>query len=215
MSKFVLCLLACLLFVGSVGLPVPGAAQAGAIVTSSDVEARSAFEEGTAAYDLGRFEEARIAFERAYALSPRPKLLFNIGRSAEGDAQYARALSAYEGYLAALPGAENRPFVESRIAKLRTLVPAAAVPTAPPTVPTPLPATQLPVDVAPVGMAPVAAASAPHEAERPARSRKRAWLWGIAGAVVLGAGVGTVVALTRKSDGSSEAGELIMTLRHR
>lgn len=44
-------------------------------------EAREAYREGEKAYRLGRFEEAAVAFERAYELSGLPDILYNIGLS--------------------------------------------------------------------------------------------------------------------------------------
>ncbi|MET0285538.1 MAG: tetratricopeptide repeat protein [Polyangiales bacterium] len=84
-----------------------------------DADARSAFEAGREAYEHGQFERALEQFERAYALSPKPQLLFNIGRAADSDGQPERAVSAYEGYLGAHPEADNAEFVRARLAKLR------------------------------------------------------------------------------------------------
>lgn len=86
---------------------------------AKQAEARAAFEVGAEAYEAGRFSEALASYERAYRLSARPKLLFNIARAADGDAQAGRALDAYQAYLLAMPSAPNRNFVESRIAKLK------------------------------------------------------------------------------------------------
>lgn len=43
--------------------------------------ARQRFEQGVAAYREGRFEDARAAFDAAYALRPRPVVLLNLARS--------------------------------------------------------------------------------------------------------------------------------------
>ncbi|MDB4985506.1 MAG: hypothetical protein JWN04_684 [Myxococcaceae bacterium] len=99
--------------------PAPKNAQA---MSELDRQARSIFDAGLQAYDNGEFDKALTAFERAYQTSPRPKLLYNIGRAAEGDAQYARALAAYTAYLQEVPVGENRVFTESRIAKMRSLL---------------------------------------------------------------------------------------------
>lgn len=85
----------------------------------SEAAARRAFEAGREAYDRGRFAEALDAFERAYALSSNPILLYNIGRAAEAELRTERAISAYQAYLAALHNAENREFVEARLTKLK------------------------------------------------------------------------------------------------
>jgi hypothetical protein len=43
--------------------------------------ARQRFTDGVTAYDAGRFEEARLAFQQAYTLTQKPILLLNIGLS--------------------------------------------------------------------------------------------------------------------------------------
>ena len=98
----------------------PATAQDGGKTT--DAEAQRAFEAGANAYEEGRFREALAAFERSYELSHRPKLLFNIGRAADGDGQAQRAVDAYKAYLLAFPKAENVKFVESRISKMNAVL---------------------------------------------------------------------------------------------
>lgn len=83
--------------------------------------AREAFEAGREAYDRGRFQEALSHYERAYALSRLPKLLFNIGRAAESEGDMGLAIDAYEQYLQKVPNADNREFVEARLDRLRKL----------------------------------------------------------------------------------------------
>jgi hypothetical protein len=90
----------------------PGASQA-------DPAARAAFEEGRTFYDHGRFADALRKFQESYALSNNPKLLFNIGRAADSEGDHAQAVDAYTAYLQRVPDAENREFVEARLAKLR------------------------------------------------------------------------------------------------
>jgi tetratricopeptide (TPR) repeat protein len=84
-----------------------------------DEEARQIYLAGVAAYDAGRYEAALEYFSRAYALSGRPLLLFNIGSVTERLRRDEESLEAYEAYLAAVPDAPNRAFVESRIVFLR------------------------------------------------------------------------------------------------
>lgn len=86
-----------------------------------DPAARAAFEAGRDAYERGRFGEALQQFDRAYAISSNPILLYNIGRAAEADLQNERAVRAYEAYLQALERAENREFVQARLEKLRQM----------------------------------------------------------------------------------------------
>jgi tetratricopeptide (TPR) repeat protein len=71
------------------------------------------------AYADGRFEDALHDFRRAYELSGRAELLFNIGSAAERLRLDAEALEAYEAYLEQVPDAENSSFVKSRVDLLR------------------------------------------------------------------------------------------------
>lgn len=86
--------------------------------TTGVERARIAFEAGRHAYEQGAFAEALAHYEEAYAAHPLVALLFNIGRAADSDGQAERAIVAYRRYLELMPEAENRAFVEARIAKL-------------------------------------------------------------------------------------------------
>jgi len=88
----------------------------------SDEEARALYSAGEIAYNEGRFQSALEYFQRAYELSSRPALLFNIGSAAERVRQDDVALAAFEQYLAEVPAAPNRGVVEARIAILRTAI---------------------------------------------------------------------------------------------
>jgi tetratricopeptide (TPR) repeat protein len=84
-----------------------------------DREARNLFEAGRLAYDDGRFEEALGYFQKAFDLSQRPELLYNVGSAAERLRQDDKALAAYERYLREVPTADNRGNVEARVNILR------------------------------------------------------------------------------------------------
>jgi tetratricopeptide (TPR) repeat protein len=85
-------------------------------------EARTLFEAGRMAFADGRFGDALHSFQRSFALSDRPVLLFNIGTSFDRLQQKAEAIEAFESYLERIPDAHNRGEVESRIASLRESV---------------------------------------------------------------------------------------------
>jgi tetratricopeptide (TPR) repeat protein len=95
---------------------------------SVDQEARALYEAGKLAFEEGRFENALGHFERAFELSGRPRLLYNIGTAADRLRKDDVALAAFERYLTALPEAPNRSAVEARIEVLRAQL-AAAQPT--------------------------------------------------------------------------------------
>jgi tetratricopeptide (TPR) repeat protein len=66
----------------------------------AEEKARIQFERGIELYEAGRFEQASIAFTRAYELKPSFKIMFNIGQAEAELEHYARALDAYTRYLA-------------------------------------------------------------------------------------------------------------------
>src|SRR5688572_21936087 len=107
---------------------LPAAAQEGAAPDLGDEEARGNFEAGRAAFAAARYDDALPYFERAYELSGRAELLYNIGIRHDRLGHDAEALAAFEGYLAALPEAANRAEVERRIATARERTARAAAP---------------------------------------------------------------------------------------
>lgn len=97
-------------------LTAPGWAHA---QDGGDEEARALYAAGEVAYDEGRFEDALTQFQRAYELSGRPELLYNVGLAATNAGDERTALAALERYIAEIPDAPNRGIVEGRIANLR------------------------------------------------------------------------------------------------
>jgi hypothetical protein len=87
---------------------------------SRRVRAGAEFAEGLEAYRRGDFVTAATHFENAYLALPDPAPLFNMARSWEGANEVARAVEAYERYLAAAPNAPDRNQVVERIAILRS-----------------------------------------------------------------------------------------------
>ncbi|MBX3248933.1 MAG: hypothetical protein KF901_17280 [Myxococcales bacterium] len=90
--------------------------------TERDSEARALYQAAVVAFDEGRFEDALRLFRRAYELSERPELLFNVGTTADRLRRDEEALEAFEAYLAARPDAANRASVEARIEVLREAI---------------------------------------------------------------------------------------------
>lgn len=84
----------------------------------ADREARTLFEQGRVAFDEGRFRDAWDYFHRAYQLSKRPKLLYNVGQSADRLRMDREALKAFKLYLKKVPNADNRKEVEARVKAL-------------------------------------------------------------------------------------------------
>ena len=71
---------------------------------SDDVDiAKAHFNTGQVNYEHGRFDDAAHEFEEAYRLSGKAPLLYNVGKSYDGGNDFARALDAYQRFLAAAP----------------------------------------------------------------------------------------------------------------
>lgn len=64
-----------------------------------DAQALALYEQGDRRYAEGRYEEAIELFEKAYALSPRPLLLYNMANTFERMGEYQRAADALERYI--------------------------------------------------------------------------------------------------------------------
>ena len=94
----------------------PAAAQP---TTSED--ARELYRKGARLYNLGQFDAALAAFERAYALSGAKPLLFNIAQAHRlaGPGHCERALRAYTGYLREEPNTSNAEEVRQRIDEMK------------------------------------------------------------------------------------------------
>ncbi len=90
--------------------------------TDPDLQARVEFEVGRTAFDERHYDEALAAFERSYALSARPQLLYNIGQAADRLRRDARALAAFEQFLAEVPETPLREVTEERIVLLRAAI---------------------------------------------------------------------------------------------
>jgi tetratricopeptide (TPR) repeat protein len=85
-------------------------------------EARARFVAGRIAFGEGRYEDALADFTRAYELSGKPELLYNIGHTADRLRHDEEALEAFERFLELMPEHEARDEVERRVAVLRVEV---------------------------------------------------------------------------------------------
>lgn len=91
-------------------------------VAERDAEARRLFLEGREAYERGEYRAAWDYFHRAYSMSARPALLYNVGQSADRLGLSREALKAFRLYVKKLPDADNRREVENRIRALEDRV---------------------------------------------------------------------------------------------
>jgi len=101
-------------------ISAPGTAHAQSAV-DDDTKARLLFDNGAVLYEEGRYEDAIAAWERAYALSPRPLLIFNIANAHERAGHWYEAHEALNRYRAFAP-IDERPILERRIRNLENRI---------------------------------------------------------------------------------------------
>jgi tetratricopeptide (TPR) repeat protein len=141
-----------------------------ALAGPKEEAARAEVAAGTAAYNLGYYDDAARHYEEAYRQVPDPALLFNVGQAYRLAGKPDRAITAYRSYLrTSPPDAANRAQVEKRIPELEKLVAEMrSAQTAPPpgTLPATSPATTPPA--VPVQASVPAPVAAPPAAQSPA-----------------------------------------------
>jgi PEGA domain len=106
--------------------PPPADAEAAPAAQSLDdvviAEARVRYQRGTELYKAGDFKLALIEFQRSYETAPTFRILYNIGQVNMQLNNYARALTAFERYLAEggdAVSAERRESIEMELGLLR------------------------------------------------------------------------------------------------
>jgi hypothetical protein len=99
--------------------------------SSNEAAAREAFDEGTRLYGEARYLDAAHAYERAYALSPRPLLLRNVSTAYERALDMGRAADALERYLDAAHPADEAE-LRARVLRMRQMAGSSAGGTTPP-----------------------------------------------------------------------------------
>ncbi len=90
----------------------------GAAAESAEQRAMALFDKSDTAYREGRFQEAIDLLNEAYALDPKPVLLYNLARAYEGLGDIPKAIEGYRRYLDNDPKAPDRGALEQRIATL-------------------------------------------------------------------------------------------------
>ncbi|MGE0791108.1 MAG: tetratricopeptide repeat protein [Sandaracinaceae bacterium] len=111
------------LALSSLALVLLGSApRASAQSAASEQQAHDLFDQGRAEYDAGRFAEASQLFRRAYLLTPRYPLLYNIGQAELRAGRDASALEAFESFLRVADADDaRRPEVTERVRILRSM----------------------------------------------------------------------------------------------
>lgn len=83
-----------------------------------DDEARERFSLGRTFYEAGHFREAAEQFDRAYRLSGRPQLLYNLYVAQRDAGNWSAAESSLRGYLEKVPDAPDRITLDARLRSL-------------------------------------------------------------------------------------------------
>jgi tetratricopeptide (TPR) repeat protein len=172
-------------------------------------EAKSHFKVGKSLYESGRFAEAAVEWSRAYELSQRVELLYNVYVAYRDASDLPHAIDALRRYL---QGAElddaTRVNLQARLRAMEEANAKAPVVAVTPTAPAAQPATTAqPVEPAPAPAAQPAAAS-PVAAPAPAttanddggRSIAPFVLYGVSGALLVAASVTGIVVMGNEKD---------------
>lgn len=171
------------------------------------------YKAGTQAYALGNYEQAIVHFERSYALSNHPYLLYNLGlaytqwyglSNDAGNLRKARRL--FQNYLKALADdpkmdQEQRDDAEAQIAKIDEQLAEIAA--------------RSPAAAPPEGPSEAAGAPPPRGGDVPPPSKqpvyKKGWFWGVivVGALAVAGGVTAGVLASRRDErGPAELGNI-------
>lgn len=88
--------------------------------TAKDVAtAKAHFKQGRAYYEAGAYGDAVKEYEKAYALTAMPDLLYNIGQAERLKGDKPKAIAAYQKYLAAVAEGTLAEEARSHVAALR------------------------------------------------------------------------------------------------
>ncbi len=104
--------------------PVAGA-QAGAPEATADSTSKrlkSTYDQASAAFQAGKYEEAGRLFDQGFAQSGLPAFQFNAAVAWEKAGNLERAIERYSGYLLGAPKAADAQEIQDRVAALRQAV---------------------------------------------------------------------------------------------
>jgi tetratricopeptide (TPR) repeat protein len=118
-------------------------------------QARTEFKAGQRHAELGHFDEAILAFERAYKLKPLPGILFNIGQCHNYLKNYEKAVYFFETYLRQEPNAPDRAVVQRELDAARQKLAIVQLAAASPVVVSAQPAGEKPAPTSPTTVAAV------------------------------------------------------------
>jgi tetratricopeptide (TPR) repeat protein len=85
--------------------------------------ARQLFERGLASLERQRWDEARVLFEEAWSLAPRPSILVNLGTAQRQSGRLVEARESYRTFLERFPTHELTAQTRQSLAEVETLMP--------------------------------------------------------------------------------------------
>lgn len=92
------------------------------LAAQDDQRARLHYESGASYYEAGEYEDALREFHRAYELSQRPQLFYNLSLCYQNLGDLEQAATFLERYLSEVESIENRANLEIRLRNLRERV---------------------------------------------------------------------------------------------
>jgi tetratricopeptide (TPR) repeat protein len=172
---------------------------------ADDVQAaRDHYKRGTMLYDLTRYHEAALEYEKAFEAKDDPALLFNIAQAHRLAGEYNDAIRMYRSFLRRVPDTSNRTEVESRITEMQELInKQEKTKSQPPT------GTLQPAGGEAVPPATTTTTTTPTAQHNDRPVYKKWWFWTIIGGVVVAGaavGVGVGVAQANKSNFNASLG---------
>jgi len=99
-----------------------GRASAMQLTPEQKDEMKLHYDKATRAYDVQKYDEAVIEYQKAYEIGGVPAMLFNVAQSYRLANQLEEALRFYRRYLQRSPNARNREDVERKISELEKTV---------------------------------------------------------------------------------------------
>ncbi|GAB4204673.1 MAG: hypothetical protein OHK0013_19820 [Sandaracinaceae bacterium] len=85
--------------------------------------ARQLFERGLQSLERQRWDEARLLFEEAWSLAPRPSILVNLGTAQRQSGRLVEARESYRTFLERFATHELAPQMQQSLAEVETLMP--------------------------------------------------------------------------------------------
>ncbi len=88
-------------------------------VAHADGDAEKLYQEGQAAYDAKRYDDAIAAWDKSYAQSKLPALVFNLAQAHRLAGHCTKAVEAYTRFLSLDPASDERPSAEQFMRELQ------------------------------------------------------------------------------------------------